>query len=381
MADRTNLFDAEEILAGILRWVSIESPTYDPAAVNLMMDQASAELAALGARIERISGTDGYGDVVKAQFAFADGAPNGPGILVLGHLDTVHPVGTIDSTLMLRRDGDRQYGPGIFDMKGGLYLALYALQRLLATGTQPNLPVTFLLIPDEEVGSPSTRALIEREAQASRCVLVPEPGRPGNKVVTGRHAFQRYLVSAHGRPAHAGANNRDGRSAIRVMAGLIEEIEAMTDFDRGITYSVGVVQGGQWVNVIPIECRAQVLAVAPDEEAFEEVPRRMAALAGERNGVRVEVERGPVRPLFRAHPGTMALYEQAKAIADDLGLEFGHGQYGGGSDGNFTGALGIATLDGLGVLGGGAHTHEEHLLVSSLVPRAQVLAGLFERLR
>jgi glutamate carboxypeptidase len=382
MTNRTNLFDAEEILVGILRWVSIESPTYDPAAVNLIMDQASAELAALGARIERVPGTDGYGDVVKARLEFGDhAAAGGPGILVLGHLDTVHPVGTIGSTLPLRRDGDRQYGPGIFDMKGGLYLALHALQRLLATGARPRLPVTFLLIPDEEVGSPSTRALIEREAQASRCVLVPEPGRPGNKVVTGRHAFQRYFVSTHGRPAHAGANNRDGRSAIRVMARLIEEIEAMSDFDRGITYSVGVVQGGQWVNVIPIECRAQVLAVAPDEQAFEEVPRRMAALSGERNGVRVEIERGPVRPLFRAHPGTMALYEQAKAIADDLGLEFGHGQYGGGSDGNFTGALGIATLDGLGVLGAGAHTHEEHLLVSSLVPRAQVLAGLFERLR
>lgn len=377
VAGRRNAFDAGEILDAILEWVRVESPTYDAGAVNRMMDAAEAEMRALGAAIEREPGRDGYGDTLTARFR---GRRDGPGVLVLGHLDTVHPVGTIDGRLPVRRDGDRVYGPGIFDMKGGMSLATYALAQTLRQSGAPELPVTVMFVPDEEVGSPSTRARIEAEARAHRYVLVPEPGRPGNTVVTGRHAFQRFTVVTHGRPAHAGATNRDGRSAIRAMARLIEEIESKSDFARGVTYSVGVVAGGQWVNVIPIECRAQVLAVAPDEAAFDEVAATMMALSGERDGVRIEVERGPVRPLFRAHPGTMDLYGRARAIAADLGVDLRHGQFGGGSDGNFTGALGIATLDGLGVLGGGAHTHEEHLLVSSLEGRARLLAGLFETL-
>ncbi len=376
-AGRRNAFDAEEILDAILEWVRIESPTYDAHAVNRMMDVAEAEMRTLGAAIEREPGRDGYGDMLTARFS---GRRVGPGVLVLGHLDTVHPAGTIDSRLPVRRDGDRVYGPGIYDMKGGMRLATCALAQTLRQSGAPELPVTVMFVPDEEVGSPSTRARIEAEARAHRYVLVPEPGRPGNTVVTGRHAFQRFTVVTHGRPAHAGATNRDGRSAIRVMARLIEEIESKSDFERGITYSVGVVNGGQWVNVIPIECRAQVLAVAPDEPAFDEVVATMMALSGERDGVRVEIERGPVRPLFRAHPGTMDLYDRARAVAADFGLDLRHGQFGGGSDGNFTGALGIATLDGLGVLGGGGHTHEEHLLVSSLEGRARLLAGLFESL-
>ncbi|MCK6525963.1 M20/M25/M40 family metallo-hydrolase, partial [Myxococcota bacterium] len=153
-----------------------------------------------------------------------------------------------------------------------------------------------------------------------------------------------------------------------------------SDFDRGVTYSVGVVQGGTFVNVVPIACHAEVLCVAPTPAAFDEVVRRMTSLAGEHDGVRVEVEPGPVRPLWTAHAGTMALYARARAIAGRLGFDLDHGQFGGGSDGNFTGALGVPTLDGLGVQGDGAHTHGEHLLVSSLEPRARLLAGLLETL-
>jgi glutamate carboxypeptidase len=180
---------------------------------------------------------------------------------------------------------------------------------------------------------------------------------------------------------HAGADNRVGRSAIRAMARLVEEIESRSDFERGITYSVGVIHGGTFVNVIPIECSAEVLCVAPTEDAFEEVRRTMMELRSPDPEVRVEVERGPVRPLFKPHEGTLALYERARAVAREIGFEVEHGQFGGGSDGNFTGALGIATLDGLGVCGAGAHTFDEHLLVSSLEPRARLLAGLLETLR
>ena len=209
-----NAFDPEEILAGILRWVRIESPTYDLAAVNRMMDTAAADMRDLGAAVERIAGVDGYGDCVRATVS---GQREGPGVLVLGHIDTVHPVGTIDGRLPVRRDGEKVYGPGIFDMKGGMYLAVHALKETLRQRGRPALPVTFLFISDEEVGSPSTRAMIEGEARRHRFVLVPEPSR-GGTAVTGRHAFQRFWVTVHGRPAHAGATPRQGSSAISAMA-------------------------------------------------------------------------------------------------------------------------------------------------------------------
>lgn len=373
-----NRFDAEEILAGILRWVEIESPTHDAAAVNRMMEMAIADMAVLGARIDRIAGRDGYADVVRATI---DGDTDAPGILVLGHLDTVHPVGTRDGALPIRRDGDRVYGPGILDMKGGMYLAAHAVRQVLAArgGRRLRAKVTFLFIPDEEVGSPSTRKLIEDEARRHDHVLVPEPGMDG-RIVTGRHAFLRYKLHVHGRPAHAGAQYRKGASAIRAMARLIETIEGWSDPERGQTYSVGIVHGGTFVNVVPIACHAEVLCVAPDEEAFADVQRRMASLEAPFPGTRVDVEPGPIRPLFRNPPGTRALWELCSGIARSHGMHVHAGQFGGGSDGNFTGALGIATLDGLGVEGAGPHTHEEHLLVSSLVPRARLFAAMVESL-
>jgi glutamate carboxypeptidase len=210
-------------------------------------------------------------------------------------------------------------------------------------------------------------------------VLVTEPCKNG-VIVTGRHAFQRFWVTVHGRPAHAGANNKQGRSAIRAMARLVERIEQMTDFDRGMTFSVGRIMGGTFVNVMPIECRAEVLTVAPTPAIFDEVAGLMRGLEVENDGIRVTVERGPVRPLWSPHDGTMALFEHARTLAADLGFALEHGSFGGGSDGNFTGALEVATLDGLGVDGAGAHTFEEHLLVSSLVPRCRLFAELVRSL-
>jgi glutamate carboxypeptidase len=368
-------FDAEEIAAGIAEWAAIESPSFDPAAVNCMMELAETSMTALGAAVERIPGVDGYGDAVRARFAWGEG----PGILVLGHLDTVHLVGTLAETLAVRRDGDRLYGPGVLDMKGGMFLAVHAIEKVIEARERLALPVTFLFIPDEEIGSPSTRALIEAEARASRYVLVPEPGKP-DKFVTGRHAFLRYKLHTYGRPAHAGVARGVGRSAISVMAQLIARIEGFSDVERETTYRVGVVNGGNFVNVIPTECHAEVLCVAPTPEAFAQVQERMGSIESPDPEVRLEVEPGPVRPLFSAHPATLDLLEVAQRVAREIGLDLDHGQFGGGSDGNFTGALGIPTLDGLGVYGEGVHTKQEHLLVSSLVPRALLLAGLFEAL-
>lgn len=369
-------FDAEEILEGLLRWVRIESPTITPEAVNRMMDAASDDLAALGGRIERLPGRQGFGDVVKARFP---GAAEGPGILLLAHLDTVHPVGTIETRLTVRREGDRAYGPGIMDMKGGTWASLVALREVRRRMGRTPLPVTVMLIPDEEVGSPSSRELIEEEARLHKCVLVPEPAH-GESCVTGRHAILRYWITTHGRPAHAGTAAPEGKSAIRVMARLIEEIEAGSRPERGLTYRVGIVHGGVFVNVVAIECRSQVLCVAPDAEAFAAIEHRMAGLAGERDGVRIEVTRGPVRPLFEPGRGTMALYEKARGIAAGMDLDLRHGRFGGGSDGNFTGALGVPTLDGLGVVGADLHTFKEHILVSELPRRTALMASLLAEL-
>jgi glutamate carboxypeptidase len=375
MSDDHYRFDREKIAAGIASWAAVESPSYDAVAVNKMMDLAVAETSALGAEITRFPGSDGYGDAVRAHLPWGEG----PGVLVLGHLDTVHLVGTLAETLAVKRDGDKLFGPGVLDMKGGMYLAVHALSKVLSVRERLNIPVTFLFIPDEEVGSPSTRVLIEEEAKAHKYVLVPEPGKD-EKFVTGRHGFLRYKLHVYGKPAHAGVAVGVGRSSISVMARLITEIEDYSDVDREITYRVGNVQGGTFVNVIPTECHAEILCVAPTNEAFGIIQERMAAISSPDPEVRVEVEAGPIRPLFQAHEGTMELLEVAQRIARDIGLELGHGQFGGGSDGNFTGALGIPTLDGLGVCGDGVHTKHEHLLVSSLVPRARLLAGLFEAL-
>lgn len=370
-----NTFDAEEIAAGIAEWVSIESPSFDAAAVNRMMDVAADKMASLGAAIERTPGANGYGDVVRARFSWGEG----PGILILGHLDTVHLVGTLATSLPVKRDGDRLYGPGALDMKGGMYLAVHAIEKIIEARSGLGVPVTFMFIPDEEVGSPSTRKLIEAEAKASRCVLVPEPGKPG-KFVTGRHAFLRYKLHTYGRPAHAGVAKGVGKSAISVMAQLIAEVEGYSDVEREMTFRVGVINGGNFVNVIPTECHAELLCVAPTSDAFAEVQRLIGGLVSPDPDVRLEVEAGPVRPLFTMHEASEELYEVARRVARDVGLDLGHGQFGGGSDGNFCGALGIATLDGLGVCGEGVHTKQEHLLVSSLVPRARLFAGLLEEL-
>lgn len=369
-------FDAELIASMIAEWARIESPSTDPGAVNRMMDMAAATMAGLGAEVERLSVGDGYGDALRAHFPWGGEAP---GIMVLGHLDTVHLVGTLADELPVRRDGDRLYGPGVLDMKGGMVLAVQALEKVIGNRGRLNLPVTFLFIPDEEIGSPASRGLIEREAKKCRYVLVPEPGKDDN-FVTGRHAFLRYVLRTHGKPAHAGRAQGPGRSAISAMAKLIIEIEGFSGVEAETTYRIGNISGGTFVNVVSTLCEAEVLCVAPSPEAFEEVRRRMDGLASSDPDVRLEVEAGPVRPLFTFDEVTRDLYETARRIARDVGLELGRGQYGGGSDGNFTGALGIPTLDGLGVCGDGVHTKEEYLSVSSLVPRARLLAGLYEAL-
>jgi glutamate carboxypeptidase len=368
-------FDADAMLDGLRTWVECESPTWDAAAVNRMIDIVSRELVIAGARIERVAGRMGFGDCVRATFPHP--TPNVPGILVMGHLDTVHPIGTL-AKLPFRCDGSRAWGPGIQDMKGGNYMALEAIRQLARAGQQTRLPITCLLTSDEEVGSPSTRDLIEAEASRHRYVLVPEPARADGGVVTGRYAIARFNLEATGRPSHAGSRPGEGRSAIREMARKLIEIEDMTTED--CTFSVGVIRGGQWVNCVSTTCTGEALSMAKRQEDLDRGVARMLALSASSNDVRFKATRGVTRPVWEPNGKVMALYDTARGIARGLGYDISSQSSGGGSDGNFTGAMGIATLDGLGVQGAGAHTLDEHIIVESLVYRGRLMAGLLAAL-
>ncbi|MEA2758503.1 MAG: glutamate carboxypeptidase [Methylobacteriaceae bacterium] len=369
-------FDASEMLTRLRPWIECESPTFDPEAVNRMMDLAARELAGLGATVERIPGRMNLGDCLRA--ALRHPRAGEPGVLILGHMDTVHPIGTLQK-LPWRRDGSRCYGPGILDMKGGNFIALESLRQLARAGIETPLPVTILFTSDEEIGSPSTRELIEAEAAKHRYVLVPEPGREDRGLVTGRYAIARFNLEATGRPSHAGASLAEGRSAIRTMARKILEIEEMTS--ESCTFSVGVVHGGTWVNCVPTICRAETLSMAKRQPDLDEGVERMLALSGTYDDVHFAVTRGVTRPVWESDQGTMRLYETARGIARDLNVELTHHSAGGGSDGNFTGATGIATLDGLGAIGRGYHTLEEYIEVDSLVTRGRLFAGLLAGLQ
>jgi glutamate carboxypeptidase len=362
-------FDSDAMLAGLREWVECESPTFDADAVNRMMDIASRALILTGARIERVAGRMGFGDCVRASFPHA--APDVPGILVMGHLDTVHPIGT---KLPYRREGNKAWGPGILDMKGGNYLSLEAIRQIERAGLRTKLPVTVLFTSDEEVGSPSTRDLIEAEAARHKYVLVPEPARPDGGVVTGRYAIARFNLEATGRPSHAGAALGAGRSAIKEMARKLIEIEDMTT--ESCTFSVGVIHGGQWVNCVTTTCTGEALSMAKRQEDLDRGVAAMLALRASSNEVQFQVTRGVTRPVWEPDARGMALYETARGIARDLGYAINSQSSGGGSDGNFTGAMGIPTLDGLGVAGAGAHTLDEHIQIDSLAYRGKLMAGL-----
>lgn len=368
----------EALYDAVRGWVEIESPTQDRAAVNRMADHAEGLLRGAGAAVERHAGRDGFGDILLGRVA---GEEAGPGILVLGHIDTVHPLGTLAGPLPIRLEGDRAYGPGIYDMKGGNAMAVAALAHLAATGRKPRRDVTVMLIPDEEVGSPSSRTMIEAEAERHAIVLVAEPSGEGGKLTVARHGIARYHLHTTGIPAHAGAYHAKGRSAIREMARQVLAIEAMTDHARNVTLNVGTMTGGTHENMVPLSCEACVYCLVPTPEDEQAVRVALEALKPHDPDVTLALRPGLGRPSYRKTAAIQALYDHAAALAHELGFEVaGERVAGGGSDGNFTGALGIPTLDGLGVIGDGPHTHAEHLLLSCLVPRTRLWVRLYETL-
>lgn len=371
-----NPFDSLTILAGVRSWVEIESPTEAPEQVNKLASLVAGLYRDLPASVERIAGRDGCGDHLVARSSWGQDAP---GILILSHLDTVHPLGFIER-LPFKVEGGSAFGPGIYDMKGGAYIAHHAFRQLCADGSRSPLGITQLYVSDEEIGSPTSRALIEKEGQKAKYVLVTEPARDGGKIVTGRKGVGRFEVFIKGVPAHSGTRPQDGRSAIRELANVIQALEAMNDPKRGITVNVGVVKGGTRPNVIAEEAYAEVDARLPTIADAEEIVPKILGIKSRSEGVTVTVTGELNRPPYEKGNAGAALYEHAKTLAAELGFDLVDTFTGGGSDGNFTAPY-TATLDGLGVDGKGAHTHYEQLYISSLEPRARLLYRLYQTLR
>ncbi len=371
----TEIGTSERLLDELRGWVELETPTTDAAAVNRLADRCEAALREAGGAVRRLPGRDGFGDTIVCRTP-GEGAP----VVVAGHLDTVWDHGTLAGPMPFRVEGDKAFGPGIYDMKAGSFMAFHAVREILRQKVPTRRPLTLLLTPDEEVGSPTSRAPIEDAARGARAVLIPEPAGAGGACVTARKGVGRFDIAVRGVSAHAGGNWAEGRSAVVALARIILEIHAMTDLAAGITTNVAPVRGGTRPNVIPPEASAEVDLRVPTAALGTEMERRILALAGEADGIAVTVTGGMNRPPFAETPEIRALYDQARALASAHGYALPSQHRGGGSDGNFTAAMGVPTLDGLGCTGAGAHAPHEHILWRDLAPRCATLCALLEEI-
>jgi glutamate carboxypeptidase len=370
---------AEDLLAELATWVRLETPTTDAAAVNRLMDVAAHALHEAGAQLTRVPGRDGFGDSLIARTPDSSGSHGRKPILIAGHLDTVWSHGTLDK-MPFNVNGEKAHGPGIYDMKAGSFLAVHAVRAILRHRVATRHPITLLLTPDEEVGSPSSRALIEREAADAIAVLIPEPAGKGGACVTSRKGVGRFTLLVEGKASHAGTAFLDGASATVELAHQILALHRMAEPDDGITVNTAPVWGGTRPNVVAAAAGCEIDLRVNSARDGELMTARILGLESRVAGCSVIVEGGMNRPPYVESPAIVALYEKARAMAGQVGLALPRQHRGGGSDGNFTAAMGIPTLDGLGCPGAGAHAVHEHILWRQLAPRAALLAGLLETL-
>ena len=362
------------IIETICQLVEIESPSDVKAAVDRLG-------AVLGSRFEEIGGRVSFhpaeksGNHLQVDFEAPRSSRQKP-VLLLGHMDTVYPIGTI-SKMPCRVAKGRVWGPGVLDMKSGIVLALHVMEALRGWGL--SRPVSLLLVSDEEVGSKASRAITEKLARNASAVLVLEPayGLHG-AVKTARKGVADYTVKVTGKAAHSGLDFEQGQSAVLELAKQICEISKLVDLQRGITLNVGKLSGGTRVNVVPAEATAYLdLRVATARDGVR-LDRKLHALRPFNRKCKVAVHGGFNRPPMERTAGVAGLYARAREIARDLGWTLKEAAVGGGSDGNFTAALGTPTLDGLGGVGEGAHADHESTLISELPRRAALLAGLIQ---
>jgi glutamate carboxypeptidase len=378
----------EENRAGMLdfiRWlVEQESMSREAEANGRIAESLGERLAADGAQVEYFSDPL-FGTTLRARYDFspADGVngkaarPEDGQLLVVGHLDTVWPLGTL-AARPFRVEEDRAFGPGIFDMKAGVTIAAFAMRAIRELGRTTRRPVTVLMTCDEETGSHFSRDLIEDEARTARAALVLEPPVPGGTIKTGRKGVGEFELIVRGKPAHAGNDPRAGVSAVTEIAHQILAINQLSDYERGTTLNVGVVRGGVLSNVIAAEARASVDMRFQTVEEGERIAEAMQQLRPAISGARLEVRGGINRPPLVRTAEIGALFEHAKQLASEVGFDLREGSVGGGSDGNFIAAAGVPVLDGLGVDGAGAHAEHEHIIISDIPRRAALLARLIE---
>lgn len=370
-------FQTKEMVEGISRWVGCESPTLQPEAVNRMIDLVASEFDGVPVRLERVPGTKGLADVLIVHAGPDNGEPH---CVVLSHIDTVHPLGTIEKDLPIRIEGDKLFGPGVMDMKGGAYMGMAAFRSAVKAGALKR-PTVYMFTPDEEVGSISTRHLIEERSRGAAHVLVTEPVRPGKRVVTARRGSGRFDVYLRGIPAHSGSGQDIGRSAIREAAHQILALEAQNSEELGVSATVGLIKGGTAANTIPEHAWFKVDFRMTRPEDATRLDSFIRNLQPHDPEVQIRVEGVITRPPYQKTQPIAELHERIKVIGVEYGLDLEELPLAlGGSDANFTAAMGIPTMDGLGIEGFGGHTLEEHALISSITPRTEFFRDLLVRL-
>jgi len=354
--------------------VETESPSHDKAAVNRVGAIVAEEARKLGAQVEIISNQE-TGDHVLARYELSSplGRGQGEGILILCHMDTVFPLGTIQKT-PFREEGEKIFGPGTLDMKAGIVIALAAIEEAQKDGLKR--PVTLLCTSDEEIGSHTSRALIETLAMESALVLVMEGALLDGSLKTWRKGVGEFWVKTKGRAAHAGGAHQDGRNAIEEMAHQVIAIQKLTDYSKQTTLNVGVIQGGTVSNVVPEEAIIQVDVRVMQPGEWERLESEMSKLKPVLDGTSIEITGGLNRPPMPFDDTMKATFEKAKNIASKLDMHLTAGGTGGASDGNFVAPLGIPLLDGMGAIGEGYHSEREYIFAESLEQKAKLIAAL-----
>ena len=379
LAARLRYFEErrEQIIQTIRQLVEIESPTDNKEAVDRLGSLLAGRFEGLGGHA-KFHRTPNFGDHLQVDFS---GKKSGKPVMLLGHLDTVYPLGTLSSMPFRQADG-RLWGPGTFDMKSGIAFMLYAIEALrFWHKDQLPRPVTILLVSDEEVSSDTSRRITESLAQKSAAVLVLEPSHgPKGAVKTARKGVGEYVLKVTGKASHSGLDFEKGQSAIIELSRQILQISKLVDLKKGITLNVGTVQGGTRSNVIPAEASAvlDVRVVRAKDAAV--IDRKLRSLKAFNRKCKLEIKGGVNRPPMERTAGVVSLYEKASAIAKLLGWKLEEAAVGGSSDGNFTAGLGIPTLDGLGAVGEGAHSTHESILISELPRRTALIAELIEQI-
>jgi glutamate carboxypeptidase len=366
--------DAEAFLEGIIRWVKFETPSERHDLIDIFYDHVEASFEALPVERRRIPACEkGAGQLV---LTYAPEGSSGKPVALLGHVDTVWAAGTLE-TMPVKREGDKVYGPGIFDMKAGSFLATETLRRIASQGLVPPRPIVVYLNGDEETGSGASRATIEEIGSEAFFNLIPEPafGDPGT-LITARKGVAFFTFTAHGRSSHAGGNLSDGRSAIHELAHQIVAIEAMNNNNEGSSFNVGTFQGGTRLNVVPAFATFGVDMRATCPESADRLLRELTTRKAVTPDVELEITGELNRPVFAKTKQVARLYDATKALGAALGLDLGETSRGGGSDGNFLAALGLPVLDGFGLNGAGAHAVHEHILVSAIAPRAALIHSM-----